>query len=234
MMTGSELFLPEEIMLLALRDEAGTMIASEKLHFSLGGAIAAELLLNQRIAVDEQKKKKKIIDLNDATPIGDPVIDECLEKIVKAKRRANLQTWVRRFAQTKRLKVRVAEKLCQRGILRADEGKVLWIFKRKIFPEVDPGPEKALIERLREAIFTDSDSIDPRTVVLLSLAKSVDILKYIFDKKELKDRKKRIEQVVEGEMTGKAAREVIKAAQAAVVVVIAAAAVSSGGSGGGS
>ena len=60
MATGNELFLHEEIMLLALRDEKGTMMASEKLHFSLGGAIAAELLLNQRIAVDEQKKKSDV------------------------------------------------------------------------------------------------------------------------------------------------------------------------------
>jgi Golgi phosphoprotein 3 len=75
-----------------------------------------------------------------------------------------------------------------------------------------------LTERLREAIFSDVREVDPRTVVLLSLAKSADLLRLIFDKKQLKSRKTRIEQVVNGEMTGKATQEAIQAMQAAVMV----------------
>jgi hypothetical protein len=52
----------------------------------------------------------------------------------------------------------------------------------------------------------------------LSLAKSADLLKLVFDKKQLKSRKTRIEQVVNGEMTGKATQEAIQAMQAAVMV----------------
>jgi hypothetical protein len=75
-----------------------------------------------------------------------------------------------------------------------------------------------LIERLRKAIFSDIGEVDPRTAVLLSLAKSADLLKLVFDKKQLKGRKARIEQVVNGEMTGKATQEAIQAMQAAVMV----------------
>ena len=75
-----------------------------------------------------------------------------------------------------------------------------------------------MIERLRKAIFSDIGEVDPRTVVLLSLAKSADLLKLVFDKKQLKGRKTRIEQVVNGEMTGKATQEAIQAMQAAVMV----------------
>ena len=57
-------------------------------------------------------------------------------------------------------------------------------------------------------------------MVLLSLAKSADILKVNFDKKKLKTRKKRIEQVVNGETTGKATKEAIAAMQAAVMVAV--------------
>ncbi|MCK5618661.1 MAG: GPP34 family phosphoprotein, partial [Candidatus Krumholzibacteria bacterium] len=105
-------------------------------------------------------------------------------------------------------------------ILRADEDKVLMIFSRKIYPEIDPEPEREIIDRLSDAIFTDTQDVDPRTVVLLSLAKSADILKVNFDKKKLKTRKKRIEQVVNGEMTGKATKDAIAAMQAAVMVAI--------------
>ena len=81
------------------------------------------------------------------------MIDECLDKFSKAKKRAQLQTWIQRLGQMKHLKYKAAEQLAKRGILRADEDKILGLFKRRIYPEIDPRPERELIGRLREAIF---------------------------------------------------------------------------------
>ena len=92
------------------------------------------------------------------------------------------------------------------------------VFTRRIYPETDPRPEQEIVERLRGAIFTDIRDVDPRTVVLVSLADSAGILKVVFDKKELKARKHRIEQVVNGELMGRAAKDAIQAVQAAVMV----------------
>lgn len=211
------LHLHEEIMLLTLRDEEGTIFSGAFYSYAIGGAVLADLLIEERVVVDEVKKKKYARVIKN-TPIGDPLIDECLGKIVKAKKNAQLQTWVAKFAGVKNLKHRVASQLVRRGILRIDEDKILGIFTRKVYPEVNPIPEKELIERLRKAIFTEADDIDPRTVVLLSLANSANLLKPIFDKKQLKGRKKRIEQVINGEMTGKATQQAIQAMQAAVMV----------------
>ena len=214
------LYLQEEIMLLTLRDKEGTIASGTNYRYAIGGAVLAELLLRNRVTVDEEKRKKRFLRLVDSTPLGDTVIDECLQKVKTAKRRAQLQAWVSRFAGVKNAKHRVAEKLCRRGVLRAEEDKVLMIFSRKTYPEIDPEPEREIIDRLSDAIFTDTQDVDPRTVVLLSLAKSADILKVNFDKKKLKTRKKRIEQVVNGEMTGKATKDAIAAMQAAVMVAI--------------
>jgi Golgi phosphoprotein 3 len=211
------LFLHEEILLLALRDEEGTIASGTMYQYAIGAALLAELLLSKRIEA-EQSGKRKLVNPIISTPLGDPLIDECLEKIFIAKRRASLQTWVSRFAGTKNLKNRVAQQLCRRGILRADEDKVLLIFTRKIYPEVNPEPERELIQRMRYAVLTNTDDIDPRTVVLLSLASSSGLLKMAFNKKELKERKVRIKQIVNGEITGKAATEAIQAMQAAVMV----------------
>jgi len=211
------LFLQEEILLLALRDEEGTIASGTMYQYAIGAALLAELLLSRRIEV-EQSGKRKLVNLISPSPLGEPLIDQCLEKVISAKRRAVLQTWVSRFAGVKNLKHRAARQLCRRGILRADEDKVLLIFTRKIYPEVNPEPEKELIERLRYAIFTDAGDVDPRTVVLLSLANSTGLLKVVFDKKKLKGRKARIKQIVNGEITGKAASEAIQAMQAAVMV----------------
>jgi len=213
------LYLYEEVMLLALRDREGTVASGTAYTHALGGAILAELLLDGRAVVDAEKKKR-FLRLADAKPFGDPVLDECLRKAKDAKRRAQLSTWVARFAGVKGLKHKAALQLCRRGILRADEDKILLIFTRKIYPEINPGPERAINSRLSEAIFTDTSSVDPRTVVLLSLANAAGMLKVNFDKKELKARKRRITQVVNGEMTGKATQEAIQAMQAAVMVAV--------------
>ncbi len=213
----TNLFLHEEIMLLALRDEEGTIASGTMYQYAIGAAVLSELLLNKRIVVEESKKKK-LVNLISSQPLGEPLIDQCLEKISNAKRRASLQTWVSRFAGVKNLKHRVAKQLCERGILRTSEDKILLLFTRKIYPEVNPEPERKLIERLRQAIFTDSRDIDPRTVVLVSLANSTGLLKIVFDKKKLKGRKARIEEIINGEITGKAAKEAIQAMQAAIMV----------------
>ncbi len=214
---NKQLFLHEEVMLLALKDEEGTIASGTSYQYALAGAVLAELLLSEKITVEERKKKKYGI-IQDSTPMGDPVIDECLEKVKKAKNKQQLQTWVSRFSGVKDLKNKVARRLVERGILRADEDKVMLLFTRKIYPEVDPRPENKMTERLREAIFTEKKDIDPRTVVLVSLADATGLLKVTFDKKELKARKERIEQVVNGDLSGKATKEAIAATQAAVFV----------------
>ena len=217
MRKNNALYLHEEIMLLALRDEKGTVFSGTMYNFAIGGAVLAELLMAKRIDV-EAVKKSQYARILSPVPVGDPLIDECLAKLAGAKKRAQLRTWVSKFANTRNLKHRVAEQLARRWILRVDEDKVLGIFTRKIYPEIDPGPEKDVIGRLRRAVFTDGGGIDPRTVVLLSLANGADLLKLVFDKKQLKGRKARIEQVVNGELTGAATKEAIQAMQAAVMV----------------
>ena len=213
----TDLFLHEELMLLALRDEEGTIAAGSMYHYAIGGAVLAELLLRGRIEVEEPKKK--LVNLISADPLGDPLIDECLDRISSAKRRESAQTWVSRFAGIKNLKHRVAEQLCQRGILRPEESKVLLVFSRRTYPEANPQPERELIERLRRAIFTDTEDLDPRTVVLVSLANGTGMLESVFDRKELKSRKGRIEEMISGEMAGEAARAAVETMQAVVFLV---------------
>lgn len=85
---------------------------------------------------------------------------------------------------------------------------------------MDPEPERQLIRRLHGAILTDTPDVDHRTLVLASLANSVNILQVIFDRRELKGRKKRIKQIVHGEIIGKTTQEAIEAMQAAIMVAI--------------
>jgi hypothetical protein len=205
-------------MLLALRDREGTTAMGSMHAYAIGGAVLAELLLGGRITVDQGKRK--LVNAVNAEPFGEPVIDECLAKVATAKRRAVLETWVARFASLKRLHHRVARGLCDRGVLRADEKSLLLIFKQKIYPELDPRPEHEVIGRLRKAIFEDDDRIEPRTVILASLAKGADLLRIPFDKRELKKRKNRIERLCNGELMGKATADAVQAAQIAAQAAV--------------
>jgi hypothetical protein len=209
------LHLYEEITLLALRDEKGTLTTSFAAHL-VAGAVLAELLLGRRITAEDSKKR--LLDLHDTTPTGDPVIDECLARMAAGRRRAAMQTWLPRLADIKDLCHKAARQLCRRGILRADEDRVLLLFTRRIYPEMDPAPEREIVERMRAAVFADADAVDPRTAVLIALAHAADLLGGKLGRKELRARKKRIEQIVKGELVGRAAKEVIDACRAAVVV----------------
>jgi hypothetical protein len=62
--------------------------------------------------------------------------------------------------------------------------------------------------------------VDPRTVVLISLANAAGLLSENFGRKEIRSRKKRVEQIVNGEVTGTATKEVIAACEAATMVAV--------------
>lgn len=217
MADGTDLFLHEQIMLLALRDEKGTLASGTMYSYGLAGAILSELMLAGRIDV-VTPKKTPLVEFKNGGRMNDPILDEALEKIQNAKRRASLQTWVGRLISIKRLRHRIAERLALKGILRVDEDKVLLLFTRKLYPERDGRPEKQILSQIDKAIFGGIDEVDPRLVTLIALAHHTGLLKANFDKKKLKAHKKRIEQIMNGDLTALATRKAIEAMQTAVIV----------------
>jgi hypothetical protein len=216
MKKADDLKLYESALLLALRDEDGTIPAGTSHHFALGGGLVAELLLRGDVASETEKKRDWIVPKHDKKT-GDALLDECMELIRASKKKRSAAHWVSKFSGLKNLKHRVAGQLCKKGILRAEEDKVLVIFSRKVYPEVDGGPEKQLAERIRKAVMSDSQAVDPRTVVLIALGRHAGLLKPIFTRAELRERKKRIEQIANGEIVDKAVKEAVAAMHAAIM-----------------
>lgn len=213
------LHLYEQILLLALRDEKGSIHFGVHYQFALAGAILSELLLMKKVSI-EHERKKKFIKLENYTRLGDEILDEAVLKLRDAKRRQQVQAWVTKISNIKQLKHRAARSLCRKGILRMEEDKVLLLFKRKLYPELNPKPEKEILKKMEEAIFTDIEDIDSETLVLISICQSTDMLKTLFDRKLLKGRKQRIRDIVEGNIVGNATKEAIEAIQAAILVAV--------------
>ncbi|MFC1764243.1 GPP34 family phosphoprotein [Planctomycetota bacterium] len=217
MPTQLSLYLHEEVLLLALRDDKGTIATGAMLEYTLAGSLLAELLLEERIRIDTTTKRK-LVEVVSPTPLGRPLLDESLERLISAKRRAGIQTWVSRLAGIKKLKHRAVRRLCELNILQQAEDKVLWVFPRIIYPEVDHTPEAQLIERLRQTIFSQTQDLDPRTVVLVSLAQGASLLPNVFEKSDLKLYKHRLQAIAKGDLVGQATKEVMEGVQAAIMV----------------
>lgn len=220
--TPHELPLHEEILLLALKDEKGTTAVGSMYAYALGGAILAELLLRERVAL-ERVKKSDLVVVTQPTQTGEAVLDEALERIRTGRRRAAAKTWVARLAQTRGLRVRVAERLRQKGILKVAEDRVLLVFTRKVYPALDPGPERRIVERLRSVILSDDDPSDARTALLASLAAAASLLDGVVDKGERRERKARLKQLARGQVAGQATSAAIEAVKAAVIAATTAA-----------
>ena len=210
-MNRQHLFLHEVILLLCLTDKQGTIELGTWYSQAVAGAVMVELLLAGRIEL-ARTGEMDFVRVKSSSPLGDPLIDECLRKIRDRGTPDTLQNWVSLLATTKDLKTPVALELCRKGILRADEDKVLLIFSRRVYPEVDPLPERALIEKLREAIFREDSDVDPRTTVLVALAARTGILAATFGTQEVADRKDRIERITKGHATSAVTDQATKAA----------------------
>ncbi len=199
--------LHEEILLLVLSEQRGIVASGTHYEFGLAAGILAELLLHRRIQLGSSEKKE--VHACDSSPTGDAAVDECLKRIANAGSPTTLGGWAAQFAGDRKFKDRVAAQLCRRGILRIEEERILLLFTREVYPELDPKPELEIRERLRRAIFTDATDLDPKTGILVSLADHCKILPLIFPAEELKARKERLAQLRTGEMFGQAAAEAI-------------------------
>lgn len=219
MSLDTRLLLHECVLLLALHDEKGTMHSAWH-SLAMAGGILAELMLSGRVGVEEVGKKKMLV-ATDPSPLGSPLLDECLSRVVSAKRRATPATWISSFSQTKHLRDRTAERLQHLGLLRREEGRVLWVFPTVRYPTANPAPERRLMEGLREALEGEGE-VDARMAILLALTHSSGILRHVLGKQLLKDRKVRLEAVMALEGVGVATREAIEAAQAAAAAATAA------------
>jgi Golgi phosphoprotein 3 len=206
MTADRSLHLYEQVLLLSLRGDKGTSTTGFA-HIAIAGAVLAEWLIDGRISIDESRRQ--LASLKDVRHSGDLVLDECLDLFKAAKRTAPLKTWIARLSRIPNLRHKAAMQLCVRGILRADENQVLWLFTRKIYPEINSKPRKAIVDSLRQAIFSETARIDESLAVLISLAHGAGLLAPIFGRSEIRGRKTRISALLASNAVGKATQQLI-------------------------
>jgi golgi phosphoprotein 3 len=188
--------LPDELLLLALHDEKGSVVpaAVAPLNGALMGAILMELALMGRI---QEIPNGNIIA--DPSPTGDPLLDEVLRRIADADEPRSPSYWVGRLAgTTPRLKDRLLDGLVTRGILERREKRTLWIFRSHTFPLVDTALEQRLRDRLR-AVVLEGQAPDRRTAALIGLVRACNLIDELFAPHERPQAHRRIAELTSEE-----------------------------------
>ncbi len=213
-MADPQLCLHHELLLLVLDDSKGHF-AGNMFQYGVAGAILSELLLQGLIKVSPEDGQT--VSVTNTSSSGDPILDEAMQKINESKTPRDLKHWVFQIAQIPKLCHRVAMQLCEIGILSFDESKVLWLFTRRRYPELNGSYEDAIRSRMAEVMFTTDAKSDQRTSVLIAFAKSSGALSANFASVELKQHDARIKEICEGkQLAAGATVEAVAAVQAAI------------------
>jgi hypothetical protein len=216
MPSAPELRLHQELLLMALDDEKGTIRASNY-KFALSAGLLGELLLEDRVILEQGSKpsKDRIIPANPKL-LSDPLLDECLRKVHGSKKPRSPKNWIAKLSQMSGLRKRVATGLVRRGVLRERNTRILWLIPWTVYPALDSAPKRRLVERMRAAVLGDEE-LDDRTAIAVAVAASTGILKPLLGKQVLKDRKDRIEQITESQFIAAAVKAAADEAAAAAV-----------------
>lgn len=211
----TKLNLAEELLLLAMNEEKGTVLmrASTALPYGLSGALLIELVEAGLLRLDG----KKLI----VTPTGsarDELLEEILAKIRSSKRTHTLKHWVGRIGRSGgKIKKKLLTRLVEKRILQREEHHLLWIFTTQHYPEADSRPEFEIRKRIRSGILRGS-SRDERSAALISLAYACDLIGLIFEKGERREAKKSAKAISKSQPVGSAVADTVAAIKAAAVI----------------
>jgi len=213
-MTLSTLLVPEELLLLSLRDRDGEFLNCW-VDTALGAGLLAELLLGGHATLQRDRPGRTFPVASEANPPEDELLAACARMLSGARRRATTHRWIERFAAIDNLRDRVARRLVAQGVVRCDDRKILVFFHHKAYPEVDHGPEAVLVRRLRDAIERRGD-VDARTLATLAVADAAWSLKLALDPAFLKQHRERIDALVAGNAIAAELAAAVREVEAAI------------------
>ncbi len=204
--------LAEALLLLATDDQTGKISTnSGALNYGLAGAVIVELVEGGRLtAVGD------VLHHSGDSVTGNEVGDRAVSTIAESKLR-DAKYWVKKLASNK-LRDEILDGLIERGLLRREERRILWIFPADRFPAVDSSAERGIREDVRNTVLGNgSATVRPHTAALIGLLHGCGLDGTVFSRQERKHVKKRIEEIAKSDAMGDTVAKVVKDAQAAVI-----------------
>jgi len=228
------MLLAEDLLLLVTDDASGRLSApAEQVDAGLGGANLVELTLQNKVDLsgEQDPGKRGRIIVRDPSPAGDAVLDAALEILVARQGRRPSAVI---GPLSKKLRGTLYQRLADRGVVRAEQSRILGVFPVRRWPAQDASDE-AEVRRLMTQALVQDEAPDARTAALIALAHAVGCVDKIVDarqhglsKRQLRARAKKIS---EGNWASAAVRKAIEDMMAAVIVTITATGTAVGQSG---
>jgi hypothetical protein len=218
--------IAEEFTLLAYADDGTPLTDGTHLDNGLGGALLLELALTGRVDVVD----KRVVVL-DRGHLGDPLLDENLDRIAADDKGRKPGYWVSKFAQDAR--PRVLRKLVADGVLTMEKDRVLGVFPRTRYPAAlgaEPPVETDARQRMRAALVGDGP-VESRTAALCALVAATDLDRKVFADLDRKRVKARLTEISQGAWAAKAVQATIEEIQSAILIAIVAATTAGGADG---
>lgn len=210
----SRLNLAEELFLLALNDEKGTvpMTAAIGLPYGLAGALLIELTQSGLVRVEG-----KTLVPEPHGSAADELLAGLLETIRASKKPRPVNHWVGKIGRSSgQIRKKLLAGLVEKRILGREEGRILGIFPTTRYPQADPRPEYAIRERVRSAI-RGMARLDERTAALISLVHACDLIRAVFERGDRREAKRRSKEIGKSQPIGSAVARVISAVKAGVI-----------------
>lgn len=184
------LTLLEEVVLLAVDDKSGELTSARECwtEYALAAAVLFDLALAGKIDTDTEE-----ITIVDRGPTGTALLDQVLAAMAAQPELTTVQQWIEELGRRRDdLEGEALRSLAERGVLRHEKTKRLWIIDVERFPLVDLGEQKFVKRRLERAVLSDEIPA-ARDIMLVSLVEACGLLGQVFSEKALALRKQRIE-----------------------------------------
>lgn len=201
------LTMPEEILLLMLDDETGRLNdrVAPAGDYALVGAILAELALEERIDTDPPRLRVK-----NPAPTGDDILDGVLARITAEAEPKDSRWWVETLVRdAEDFRDAYFDRLVKRGILKAEEGRFLWIFSERRYPVVSDKEEREVKARLMSVIFEDG-APEPRDSLLIGLTQAAGLFPLMLAPEELEKAQPRIDAVTRHEALNRTVADAVR------------------------
>lgn len=221
----SSLTLPQALMLLALRDDKGSLHAG---YFpqALAGASLTELLLVDALESNGEAKPKYTCE--SATNVEGKLLSAIAGYIMKDGRSRPLKSWAGRLSQKTKFIDILAEALCELGAVSESKSKFLGLIPQTKWPTLNGRIEAQLIEEIKNALNSNQslEDVDDKVGLIIVLADAGGFLKPNLDKELYKASKERLKEMKKAEfLNSKEFVKVIEETQAAIIGIIVATAV---------
>jgi hypothetical protein len=159
-----DLTLPQAFTLLLLDPEGNREVNGTTLGLGIAGAILADLAL--RGGIDLQNGRVAVA--SNPPAIEDDLLSRSLGWIAANGRPRPAKWWVSKLAGPDTREA-VALSLVQNGLLDERHGKVLGLFPKTSYPEIDGAPEEELRAQLAAVLADDEDPTPPLAALVALL-----------------------------------------------------------------